>query len=113
MHYCFELTHRQISAARIWASNNEVSEQKKEDFAKNKDGYQASLDHEVARLDAFLSLIMSQLERIRVKYRPSSFYCNLPLINYAISARWMPVFSGNSDKLSCSVAPNSKDFGCC
>ena len=34
---------------------------------------------------------MSQLERIRVKYRPSSFYCSLPLVNYAISDRCDPV----------------------
>jgi hypothetical protein len=91
MHYCFELTHAQISAARIWASNNDVSHQAKDDFAKNRDRYEASLDHEVVRLDAFLSLVMSQLERIRVRYRPSSFYCNLPLINYVISERCMPV----------------------
>lgn len=91
MHYCFELAHSQIATARIWASKNEVSEQKKSDFLKNEERYQNSLDHEVVRLDAFLSLVMSQLERIRVKYRPSSFYCNLPLINYAISGRCLPV----------------------
>jgi hypothetical protein len=91
MHYCFELTHGQISTARVWASGNEVSEQRKSDFLKNKDTYENSLDHEVVRLDAFLSLVMSQLERIRVKYRPSSFYCNLPLINHLISNRCTPV----------------------
>jgi len=91
MHYCYELAHGQISTARIWASNSAVSEQKRSDFLKNKDIYQNSLDHEVVRLDAFLSLAMSQLERIRVKYRPSSFYCNLPLVNYAISDRCTPV----------------------
>jgi hypothetical protein len=91
MHYCFELTHGQISAARIWASNNEISQQAKDDFAKNRNNYEASLDHEVVRLDSFLSLVMSQLERIRVRYRPSSFYCNLPLINYAISDRCNPI----------------------
>jgi hypothetical protein len=91
MHYCFELTHGQLSTARIWASGNDVSEQKKNDLLNNKSTYQNSLDHEVVRLDAFLSLVMSQLERIRVKYRPSSFYCNLPLINYVISDRCMPV----------------------
>lgn len=91
MHYCFEGTHGQLSTARIWASKNEVSEEDKNAFLKKKDTYQDSLDHEVVRLDAFLSLVMSQLERIRVKYRPSSFYCNLPLVNYAISERCMPV----------------------
>ena len=91
MHYCFELTHGQITTARIWASGNEVSDQRKSDFLRSKDTYQNSLNHEVVRLDGFLSLVMSQLERIRVKYRPSSFYCNLPLVNYAISDRCTPV----------------------
>jgi hypothetical protein len=91
MHYCYELTHSQISTARIWASKNEVSEQKKADFLKNTDIYRSGLDNEVVRLDAFLSLVMSQLERIRVKYRPSSFYCTMALINYLISDRCTPV----------------------
>ncbi len=91
MHYCFELTHGQIGTARIWASNNDVSEQRKNDFLNNKSTYESSLDHEVVRLDGFLSLVMSQLERIRVKYRPSSFYCNLPVINHLISNRCTPV----------------------
>jgi hypothetical protein len=91
MHYCFELTHGQIGTARIWASNNDVSEQRKNDFLNNKSTYENSLDHEVVRLDGFLSLVMSQLERIRVKYRPSSFYCNLPVINHLISNRCTPV----------------------
>jgi hypothetical protein len=91
MHYCYELTHSQISTARIWASKNEVSEQKKADFLKNTDIYRSGLDNEVVRLDAFLSLVMSQLERIRVKYRPSSFYCTMAVINYLISDRCTPV----------------------
>ena len=85
------LTHGQIGTARIWASNNDVSEQRKNDFLNNKSTYENSLDHEVVRLDGFLSLVMSQLERIRVKYRPSSFYCNLPVINHLISNRCTPV----------------------
>jgi hypothetical protein len=34
---------------------------------------------------------MSELERIRVKYRPSSFYCNLPLLNHLVSDPCTPV----------------------
>jgi hypothetical protein len=91
MHYCYELTHSRISTPRIWASKNEVGEQRKSEFLRNRQTDQASLDNEVVRLDAFLSLVMSQLERIRVRYRPSSFYCNLPIVNYAISDRCTPV----------------------
>ena len=52
------------------------------------------LNDEVIRLDAFMSLGMSQLERIRVKYRPSGFFCHVPLVRDAIglvSKRCTPV----------------------
>lgn len=86
MHYCFEHVHSQISTARIWASNNEVSDQRRSDFLKRQDGVQASLDEGVIRLDGFLSLVMSQLERIRVKYRPSGPLCHVPLVREIIGA---------------------------
>jgi hypothetical protein len=70
-----------------------ISDQERTDFLADQNRHQASLDQEVERLDSFMSLAMSQLERIRVKYRPSSFYCycSLPLVNYAISDRCDPV----------------------
>ena len=58
---------------------------------RKKGVYQDHLDHEVTRLDDFLSLVMSQLERIRVKYRPSSFYCNMPLVNHLVSDPCTPI----------------------
>jgi hypothetical protein len=91
MQYSFEGVHKEIATARTWASNNEVSDEEKAKLLADPDRHQASLDNEVVRLDHFMSLVMSQLERIRVKYRPSSFYCNLPLINHLISNRCMPV----------------------
>jgi hypothetical protein len=91
MQYCFDGVHGEIATARTWASNNEISDEEKTKFLADPDRHQASLDNEVVRLDKFMSLVMSQLERIRVKYRPSSFYCNLPLINHLISNRCMPV----------------------
>jgi hypothetical protein len=84
MHYCFEIAHRQLETARIWASGNDVSDAASADFLKNENTYQNSLDREVIRLDAFLSLVMSQLERIRVKYRPSGPFCHVPLVREAI-----------------------------
>ena len=80
MHYCFELAHGQIGTARIWASGNDVSDQRKGDFQKRQDSLQASLDEGVIRLDDFLSLVMSQLERIRVRYRPSGPFCHVPVV---------------------------------
>jgi hypothetical protein len=84
MHYCFELAHNQISTARIWASGNDVSDQSKSDFLKRQSIVEASLDEGVGRLDAFLSLVMSQIERIRVKYRPSGPLCHVPVVREII-----------------------------
>ena len=94
MHYCFEVAHREIATARIWASKNDVSDQKKAEFLAVQGKVRSHLDDEVIRLDAFMSLGMSQLERIRVKYRPSGFFCHVPLVRDAIglvSKRCTPV----------------------
>jgi hypothetical protein len=96
MHYCFEATHSDIHTARIWASKNEVSDDRTTKFRANEVRYKASLDGEVARLNAFMTVAMSQLERIRLKYRPSGFFCHVPLVRDAIglfSTRCTPIFT--------------------
>jgi len=85
MHYCFEIAHTQIETARVWASKNDVSDEKIKRFRQNEATYKSSLTNQVMRLNAFMSLAMSQLERIRVKYRPSGFLCHVPLVRDAIS----------------------------
>jgi len=94
MHYCFEATHSEIHTARIWASKNEVSDDRVNKFRANEARYKASLDGEVTRLNAFMTVAMSQLERIRLKYRPSGFFCHVPLVRDAIglfSTRCTPI----------------------
>jgi len=84
LHFCFEQSHRQMATARVWASNNVVSEDRMKTFRDNEWRYRAALDKQVVRLNAFVSLSMARLERIRVKYRPSGFLCHLPLVRDAI-----------------------------
>jgi len=84
MHYCFEATHSEIHTARIWASKNEVSDDRVGQFRANEERYKSSLNGEVTRLNAFMTVGMSQLERIRLKYRPSGFFCHVPLVRDAI-----------------------------
>jgi hypothetical protein len=94
MHYCFEATHSELHTARIWASKNEVSDDRVAKFRANRERYKSRLDGEVARLNAFMTVAMSQLERIRIKYRPSGFFCHVPLVRDAIglfSARCTPI----------------------
>jgi hypothetical protein len=97
LHYCFEQAHRQIVTARIWASKNTVSDERAKQFQDNVDRYNASLDRQVVRLNAFMSLTMAHLERIRIKYRPTSFSCHVPLLRDAIglfSTRCTPLRTG-------------------
>lgn len=97
MHYCFEQSHRQIATARIWASKNPVSEARAKAFRENEDRYAATLDKQVMRLNAFMSLTMAHLESIRVKYRPSGFFCHVPLVRDAIglfTTRCTPLRTG-------------------
>jgi hypothetical protein len=96
MHYCFEVAHRTIETARIWAANNDLSDERKTKFMNEREmeKTKARLDRNVERLDAFMSLAMSQLERIRVKYRPAGFFCHVPLLRDAIgvfSSRCTPI----------------------
>jgi hypothetical protein len=84
MHYCFEAAHSEIYTARVWASKNDVSEDRIDKFRANQERYKASPNNQVVRLNAFMSLVISQLERIRVKYRPSGFLCHVPLVRDAI-----------------------------
>jgi hypothetical protein len=102
MHYCFEVAHRTIATARVWASNNDLSDQRKSDFLDKEELKTAKsrLDRQVVRLDAFMSLAMSQLERIRVKYRPVGFLCHVPLVRDAIgifSKRCTPIRTAVSE----------------
>jgi hypothetical protein len=102
MHYCFEVAHRTIATARVWASNNDINDQRKTEFLDKNEIKKAKsrLDRQVVRLDAFMSLTMSQLERIRVKYRPVGFVCHIPLVRDAIgifSKRCTPIRTAVSE----------------
>jgi hypothetical protein len=100
MHHCFEVAHEQISTARIWASDNDVSERRKNDFLANADKYQTSLNDQTKRLDSFMNLVMSELDRIQVKYRPAGPFCHVPLLRELIgtfSSRCTPLRTADNE----------------
>jgi hypothetical protein len=100
MHHCFEAAHEQISTARIWASDNDVSETRKMDFLANADRYGKSLDDQATRLDNFMNLVMSELERIQVKYRPGGPICHVPGLREVIgvfSSRCTPLRTADNE----------------
>jgi hypothetical protein len=91
MHYCFEAAHDRLQAVRDWASNSERNRAKEKEFLAEPDQIRAELDGLAQRLNAFMSLALFQMERIRVKYRPVGFVCSVPLVRDMLSARCLPV----------------------
>jgi hypothetical protein len=73
MHHCFEALHRKAGA------RSDVGPNGKPSLPKQQEGDKERLNAESRRLDAFMTLTMAQLERIRVKYRPSGFLCHVPI----------------------------------
>jgi hypothetical protein len=79
--YCFDVTHKTwMEIVRQWASQSSLDpNDSKNFFLGNTAGeLQARLDSEVVRLNAFMSRAMSEIEQIRVKYRPIGFICSVP-----------------------------------
>lgn len=87
MNYCFEATHNRLAAARQWASKSHRDTAKENEIAKADKDIRSELDDLARRLNAFNSLALYQMERIRVKYRPVGLVCSVPLV------RHIPYFS--------------------
>ena len=92
--YCFDVTHKTwMEIVRQWASQSSLDQNDVAKFFSEKkaDQLQARLDSEVVRLNAYMSLAMSEIERIRAKYRPNGFWCSVPLVREALGSKCTPV----------------------
>lgn len=90
--YCFEFTHKQMETVRQWASNSPVDRTAREQFVKQIPTLTKRLDNQVVRLNIFMSVAMNEMDRIRVKYRPSGYWCSVPIVREVIiGQRCMPV----------------------
>lgn len=85
MHYCLQGVHARLLAARDWASQSEIGEPARAKFLAEREQTRTELDNQVIRLNAFMSLAMFQIEKIRVKYRPVSFTCHIPFVTSIVS----------------------------
>jgi hypothetical protein len=94
MHHCFEALHGQLDTAETLTPGGDQSRDRKQEVLKLQESNRHSLELQARRLDAFMTLTMAQLERIRVRYRPSGFFCHVPLARDAIglfSNQCMPI----------------------
>ncbi|HEX3935932.1 MAG TPA: hypothetical protein VHX43_00360 [Xanthobacteraceae bacterium] len=104
--YCFQTTHKTwMEPVRQWASQSTLNQAAIDEFLAKKTDQQlqARLDKEVIRLNDFMSRAMNEIEGIRVKYRPTSFYCDLPGVSQALD------FFGKMQATNPKAAPDTSD----
>jgi hypothetical protein len=76
---CFEITHQAMTPVKQWASGSTVDPAEKTRFEqKTFDVFQTRASNQVLRLNAFMSLAMFDIEKVRIKYRPNGFICSIP-----------------------------------
>jgi len=94
MHHCFEALHGKLGTADARAAGTDASQNGKQAFLKQQQNYRERLNAQARRLDAFMTLTMAQLEHIRVRYRPSGYFCHVPVVRDVIgifSDQCMPI----------------------
>ena len=79
--YCFDVTQKTwMEIVRQWASQSSTDPDQIAQFASSKTAVQLEerLSKEVVRLNDYMIRAMSEIEQIRVKYRPNGFVCSVP-----------------------------------
>jgi hypothetical protein len=83
---CFEINQQAMTAVKQWASASTVDPAEKTRFAqKTFDIFHARDSNQVLRLNAFMSLAMFDIDKIRIKYRPNGFICGVPGLSATLS----------------------------
>jgi len=90
MHHCLESVHDRLAAARQWASGSARDGAEESSIPGEKE-INEKLDDLAGRINAFNSLALYQMEQIRVKYRPSRLWCNVPLVWNISSLNCFPI----------------------
>jgi hypothetical protein len=83
---CFEINQQAMIAVKQWASGSAVDPAEKTRFVqKTFDIFHTRDSNQVLRLNAFMSLAMFDIDKIRIKYRPNGFICGVPGVSAAFS----------------------------
>jgi hypothetical protein len=90
MHHCLESVHDRLAAARQWASGSARDGAEESGILGEKE-INDKLDDLAGRINAFNSLALYQMEQIRVKYRPSRLWCNVPFVWNLSSLNCFPI----------------------
>ena len=83
---CFENTHEAMTPALQWGSGSPVDPAQRTNFEQTTFGvFKGRASNQVLRLNAFMSLAMFDIDKIRIKYRPNGFICSIPGVSEALS----------------------------
>jgi hypothetical protein len=90
MGYCLDVTHKTwLEIVLQWASHSSLNPSDVAAFFAGNNNtaslLQARLDSQVVRLNAFMTLAMNEIERIRARYQPNGFVCHIPLVSEAVA----------------------------
>jgi len=99
MQYCLEAAHDRLAAVRDWASKNERDQAGEQQVVADAEKISTQLDGLARRLNAFTSLALSQMERIRVKYRPVGVVCSIPFVR-DLFGRCFPIRTATAESPS-------------
>jgi hypothetical protein len=94
IYYCFDINHKRwMVIVRQWASQNPPDQNALANYFDNKTDKQlrTRLDKQTVRLNTFMNVVMNEIERIRVKYRPGGFACHVPIMREAFGKKCAPV----------------------
>jgi len=78
--YCFDANHAGLRVVREWAANSTLDQAQKDAFAAKADQTLDRLDREAVRLNSFLTLGARRIDAIHAKFRPSKWYCQVPIV---------------------------------
>ena len=97
MHYCLEAANDKLAAARQWASGSDRDAAKESEILQGEREINAQFDDLAGRINAFSSLALYQMEQIRVKYRPTGFWCSVPVVRNISSLNCFPIRTASND----------------
>ncbi len=97
MHYCLEAANDKLAAARQWASGSDRDAAKESEILQGEKEINAQFDDLAGRINAFSSLALYQMEQIRVKYRPTGFWCSVPVVRNISSLNCFPIRTASND----------------
>jgi len=104
IYYCFNIVHTTTRPLREWASGKQLSPEERSKFNKGEMKIEDEQNKQLVRLYAFMNLVMRDIDKIRVRYRPRGYLCSVPIAR-EIDKKCMPLRTADQTPLPSSSSP--------